>query len=119
MEKLESTFNKSVKTMLKLPFATTDTFITNIEKSGKTALRDLLRIVRNDVRTCTGSNLRRIMLLTGRTSTCDLSGSDFEYHKVPESEAWRIDFIKELIEIQEEGLKVDGMQQAEFGEIID
>ena len=79
-------------------------------------MRYLLSIVRNDVRTCTGSNLR--MLLTGRTSTCDLSRSDFEYQRIQESEAWRIDFIKELIEIQQSGLEVEGMQQAEFDEIL-
>ena len=65
-------------------------FIEKIEKSGKSALTALLKIVKNDVRTCTGSNLRRIMLLAGRNSTLDLHGADTQYHKIPECEEWRI-----------------------------
>ena len=93
-------------------------FIEKIEKSGKTALTALLKIVKNDVRTCTGSNLRRIMLLAGRTSAMDLQGADSQYHKIPESEEWRINFLKELIEVKQEGLEVEGMEQAEIEEIL-
>ena len=140
LEKLHSTYNKSVKIIFELPFAThryfieplTEkehlsrllmkrflSFIEKMEKSGKTALTDLLKIVKNDVRTCTGSNLRRIMLLAGRTSPLDLHGADSQYHKIPECEEWRINFLKELIEVKQEGLVVEGMEQAEIEEILD
>jgi hypothetical protein len=94
-------------------------FIEKIEKSGKIALIDLLKIVKNDVRTCTGVNLRRIMLLAGRTSPLNLHGADSQYHKIPESEKWRINLLKELIEVKHEGLVVEGMEQAEIEEILD
>ena len=65
-------------------------------------MTDLLKIVKNDARTCTGSNLRRIMLLAGKTSILSLHGADFQYHKIPECEACRIDFLKGLIDVKQE-----------------
>ena len=59
------------------------------------------------------------MLLAGRTSPLDLHGADSQYHKIPECEEWRINFLKELIEVKQEGLVVEGMEQAEIEEILD
>ena len=83
-EKVMSTFNRSVKIMLDLPWAThrclieplTETqhrskvlikrYLSFIEKSEKMSLKQLLRLSRRDVRTVTGHNLRPIMLLAGK-----------------------------------------------------
>ena len=54
------------------------------------------------------------MLLAGKTSILSLHGADFQYHKIPECEAWRIGFLKELIEVKQEGLVVEGMEKAEI-----
>ena len=141
MEKLESTYNKSIKIMYDLPVAThryfmeplTEkphlsrtlikrylSFIGKIETSGKKALQALLEIVKKDVRTTTGSNLRRIMLLAGKSSTLDLQEADrlIEYHQVPECQAWRINFLQELVEVQQEGLEAHGMVKAELDQIL-
>ena len=82
-EKYYSTYNRSVKVMADLPFAThryliepiteephmSITVIRNylklilsIKKSTKPVLRQLYSIAKNDVRTTTGANLRNILL---------------------------------------------------------
>ena len=83
MEELESMYNKSIKIMFDLPWATHRyymepltgqehvrktlvkrylSFIQKILGSKKSALVSLLNLVKNDTRTTTGSNLRWIML---------------------------------------------------------
>ena len=83
MDKLESMYNKSIKIMFDLPWATHRyymepltgqehvrktlvkrylSFIQKILGSKKSALVSLLNLVKNDTRTTTGSNLRWIML---------------------------------------------------------
>ena len=97
VEKLESTYNRSVKIMFDLPWATHRyfiepltgdahvsrlllrrylSFISKVELSKKFPLKILLGIARSDVRSVTGSNLRRIMLLSGKQSMDDLKNVD-------------------------------------------
>ena len=125
MEKLVSTYNKSVKIMFNLPWPTHRyfieplskephilkqlykrylTFISKIENSGKTPLKTLLNLSKNDVRTRTGKNLRMLMILLGKKSVDDLAAEDIdsmEYYKAPERELWRVNFLEELIEARE------------------
>ena len=142
MEKLEATFNRSIKIIFDLPWATHRyfmeplinkphlqrvlikrylSFIKKIDNSKKMALKTLLEIVKRDVRTTTGKNLRRIMLLTGKNTVLDLEVGDAEfidYHKVPDCEAWRINFVKELVEVQHGDMEVPGMAKAELDQIL-
>ena len=85
---IESTYNKSVKVMLDLPFATHRNliqpltgekhvklilirrflgFMDKIGKSGKAALKMLMSEAKKDARSVTGSNFRNIMLLVGKS----------------------------------------------------
>ena len=139
VEKLESTYNKSVKIMMDLPWAThrylieplTRTphvsrqlimrylsFVNKIEASQKSPLRTLLDIAKKDVRSIPGSNLRRIMLLSGRNSIEDLKTVDVPYHVVPDDNVWRVGFVKKLIEIKFGSLVVPGMLQTELEDIM-
>ena len=140
--KVESTFNKSVKIMYDLPWATHRyfmeplvgsehvsrilakrylSFIDKIRKSGKSSIIQLLDIVKKDARLTTGYNLRSIMILAGKNRVEDLEVGkvDFEYHKVEETEAWRIDFVQELIDLRYGDLHVPGMDVDELKEILD
>ena len=142
MEKLESTYNRSIKIMLDLPWATHRyfmepltglphvskilvqrylSFISKIEKSSKTALRKLLSIVRSDVRTTTGFNLRKIMLQSGKNSIDDVGPGKvhLDYHTVPEDQAWRIQYVKELIDVKFDKLTVPEMTKTELDKILE
>ena len=96
-------------------------FIENIKKSKKVALRELLEVAQRDVRTTTGANMRFIMLLTGQNRVEDLKAgnADFDYHTVSEANRWKIDFIRELIDVRDDELTVDGMDQEELEEILE
>ena len=40
------------------------------------------------------------------------------YHKVPDCEAWSINFVKELVEVQHGDMEVPGMAKAELDQIL-
>ena len=96
-------------------------FIDQIKKSKKLALRQLLEIAQSDVRTTTGANLRYIMLLTENNQIDDLKAGnvDFAYHTVKEADTWKIDFVKELIDVKNDDLNVAGMNNEELEEILE
>ena len=104
LEKLEGTYNKSVKIMFDLPLPTHRYFIgpmsglphvrnilfmrylkfmNMIRESGKREMIQLLDLVKSDVRTTTGHNLRTIMLKAGKNSIdqLDVGMEDFKYHE--------------------------------------
>ena len=121
MEKLESTYNRSIKLMYSLPWPThmklleplTEmphirkilthryiSFIRNIQKSNKKPLRNLLNLARSDVRSVTGSNLRYIMLKSGKTNIDEVINRkvEVEYHKLEDQQLWKVAMIEEIIE---------------------
>jgi len=81
-------------------------FLDKIKESDKVIPKMLLEHVMHDVRSTTGSNMRRIMLAIGKDDICELKKCDavkLEYHKLEKSEAWRGVILTELIAIAEEG----------------
>ena len=111
---LESSYNRSVKVMLDLPYATHRSlvqpltgdkhlklvlirrfvsFLEMIKKSGKKAVNMLMRESMKDVRSVTGSNMRNIMILVGKTKVEDVKLEDLNsitYFPLAEEEEWKI-----------------------------
>ena len=78
-------------------------------------------MVKHDVRTTTGSNLRNILLLTDLFDVDDLhSGlvNTLEYHKIEEKDQWRIQMLKELIDIKHGVVDLQGEWSTEELETI-
>ena len=78
-------------------------FTAQIEKSSKSIPKQLLTWIREDVRSTTGNNLRKIMLLTGNSFVHQVNISDairIKYHPLPEDDKWRVSVIKELTDVQ-------------------
>ena len=142
MNKLESTYNRSIKIMFDLPWATHRylmepltglshvrkrliqrylSFIDKIQNSKKGALAALLNIVKTDTRTTTGSNLRWIMLKASKNNIEELLKNKvaIDYHEMPQEESWRTDFVKEIIDIKNEELVVPGFDEAQIEEILE
>ena len=142
MEKLEATYNKSIKIMFNLPWATHRnliepvtgvphirrtlvwrylSFISKIQKSEKTSLRKLLNLVKSDVRTTTGSNLRSIMLLAGKNTIQEVLSSniDVEYHKLEEEQKWKTILLGEIIDILNDEKTIDGVEKQELEDILE
>ena len=101
---MESTYNRSLKIILELPWATHRylmeplsglphlrkvlvkrylSFIQMNRNSGKQAIIQLLGVVKADVRSTTGWNLRTIMLDVGRSRLEELESgnSEVKYHE--------------------------------------
>ena len=139
VEKLISTYNRSVKLMFGLPWATHRcliqpiigephiskvlisrflSFISKVEHSKKSPLHTLLSIAKHDVRSITGSNLRKIMLLSGKTSISDLKNVSVPYHDLPDDEAWKVEVIKELISSRHGDIQLPGWDKEEIEYIM-
>ena len=128
-EKFNGTYNRSVKVMADLPYAThrylieplsgqqhmTKTLMRNflnftarIQNSPKSVFRQLYNITKNDVRTTTGSNLRNILLLTDLSSVDDLLPNIVDqigYKEISNNDLWRVSIIKEAIDMKHGVLK--------------
>ena len=139
--KMESTWNKSVKIMFDLPYATHRwliepvsgsthvrkilisrflNFIKQINKSTKLVSRLLLRTIKYDVRSVTGHNLRQIMLETGKTDINQLGDvkiDDIKYHPVRNEDKWKISVVQECIDAKFGKLNIDGFSVEELDEI--
>ena len=140
--KLESTWNESIKLMMALPLATHINlfeplsgyqhirkvmvkrflgFLSQVEKSPKAIPRQLLNNIKYDVRSTTGRNLRKILLLTEKTSVDQLGANDYssvEYHPLRPEETWKVTFIKELIDIKFGRKTVEDFDMDDIGEFF-
>ena len=59
-------------------------FVEKLRHSKKPALRELLVVAENDVRTTTGGNLRKIMLMQRKARIEDLNQVDIHYQEISE-----------------------------------
>ena len=140
--RLENTWNVSFRRMFDLPMEThrylvepvSDhmhlkkilikrflSFIQQINKSSKLIPKQLLNVIMNDTRSVTGSNLKRILILTKKTKVEDVTSKDIEdieYAKMCQEEKWRIEMIKELTDIKFGQLELDGFSNEECEEIL-
>jgi hypothetical protein len=140
--KLESTYNKSVKMMYDLPWATHRyliepltglphvrrilvkrflSFVRMVRRSSKIAISQLLDTILSDVRFTTGSNMRTIMLMAEKNTIEELEMGEVEikYHDILESEVWRVDFIREIVDLKYGKLEVQGFTTEELDYIQD
>ena len=81
-------------------------FSNMISVSKKNALRNLYNNVSHDCQSTTGYNLRRIMLHNDIIPN-EGKHKDQPYYAVPPSETWRINFVKELVNIHSGRLHLD------------
>ena len=96
-------------------------FLTQIEKSKKSLPKRILRYVMKDTRSTTGSNLRKMMLLFDKVRVEDITKNDvnsFKYADVPQGDEWRVEMVKEIIEIRNSKLEVENFDDEEIEEIM-
>ena len=138
-----NSWNKSVRIMLGLPYNThryfleplTDLqhlkftlisrfigFLSQIEKSHKILPKILLQTIRKDCRSVTGSNIRNIVLMSGKDDINQLSQSDIKnmiYMPVAEHDRWKLNIVKELIDVKWGELSVEGFEDEDIDVIIE
>ena len=141
VRKLEKSWNISVRRMFDLPRETHSyliepisetkhvrilmarrfvNFVDTIRKSSKVALRSLLKVIEHDTRSVTGHNLRMIWLKSDAAHIHSLKPSDvsYDYKEFPAEEKFRVNLIKELIEVKQNKLEVPGFSLDEVDELL-
>ena len=132
---LESSWNRSMKITLDLPYATHRglieplsgtkhlkrilikrflQMISKIRISSKSILKTLLRAIEMDTRSTTGKNLREIMLLTGKLTINDIEVNDsdvFPYFPRPVEDEWKTEVLQMMLEEREQNSLDDSDQE--------
>ena len=140
---IEYTYNRAMKILMDLPYGTHRAliepltgekhlkkillsrflgFMEKIKKSGKKGVRMLMETAMKDVRSVTGSNYRNLMLLLGKTSVDEVFKEDvekIEYFKLAVNEAWKVETIKEIIQVKQGLYQVPGFANDELETILD
>ena len=96
-------------------------FIRQIRKSEKILPKQLLNVIQNDTRSITGSNIRKILLLTKKVKLEEISDKDveeIETDAIQEEDMWRVDLIKEINDIKYGHLHIDGFSEEECETIL-
>ena len=81
----------------------------------------MLRLIRTDVRSTTGSNLRNILLQSDKVHVDQLQPVDIlgmEYHPVHDEHKWKIKMIKEILDIRSGKIEIDDFDNDELSEIL-
>ena len=84
-------------------------------------MKHLYKFVKKDAQSFTGSNLRNIRLLLGKDDNQNLYPSDardVKYHQAGAEDLWKINLLKELIEVKHGNLNT-GLNNDEIEEIIE
>jgi hypothetical protein len=142
VQKLEKTWNVSVRRMFNLPWQTHCylvepvsqqphvrklmarrflNFVQSIRRSKKIAIRNLLKSIEFDTRSVTGQNLRNLLLQSNVLDIQKLKGSDVtsEYRSISEEDQFRVGFINEIIEVMNNNLEIADFTDDELGELLE
>ena len=85
------------------------------------AVKMLMETAKSDVRSVTGHNFRNIMLLVGKSSVHSVKREDadkIEYFPLDEADRWKIDIIKEIINVKNRTLDIADFALEELEEIL-
>ena len=97
-------------------------FLSQVQKSSKLLPGLLLNLVKHDVRSSTGSNLRNIMLLTGKDNieeVKEMDVADVDYAPVIQEDLWKIQMVMELIDVRDGQLKLDNFSNEELEDTLE
>jgi hypothetical protein len=96
-------------------------FLKQICRSHKTIPKQLLNSIQADTRSITGSNIRRILLLTKKENIDQISDRDIDgiiYAEILEDDKWRVDIIKEVTDVKFGQSTIEGFTLEECEEIL-
>ena len=97
-------------------------FIDQIKTSQKIIPKMLLSLIKYDVRSTTGLNLRKILLQTEKLdvdSLCKDDCSSLSYHPTPLEDKWKEAMVNELIEVRGNQIQVEGFETEELETILE
>ena len=96
-------------------------FVNSIESSKKSIMRNMLKIVKQDCRTTTGRNFRKLMLVLEKRNVDEISKVDLKnqiYDSIPSGHDWKVCIAKEFMQIKNNELETEYLNSAELDEIL-
>ena len=96
-------------------------FIQQIRKSTKMLPKLMLDLIKCDVKSTTGSNLRNILLQTRKVNVDQLDFRDIQqlqYYPTKDDEKWKENLVLEILNARNNNLEVDGFTDSELDEIL-
>ena len=84
-----------------------------MEKLTKQVPKQLLKFIKNDVKSTTGSNLGNILLLTGKDTIDEISRDDtkaWKYNECEPQNQWKTNMFTKLIDVKNNKLTVEGFK---------
>ena len=90
--------------------------------STKRVLRSMLYVVKNDCRSTTGNNLRKIMLMLNKHNLDGIAKYDLSnllYDKVPPDDEWKVTLAKEIIDARDKLTALPGFSIDELNHILE
>ena len=85
-------------------------FTERLRTSNKHVVKKIFEYIKHDCESNTGNNLRSIMIECNAVHIDKISRSSIDkliYQKIPTEDEWRLEFVKELLEIKDNQLAVD------------
>jgi len=96
-------------------------FYTSLQKSMKLSIRFLANISVNNVQTVLGNNMFNIAHECN-VDICDLSSNivkkNMHFSRITEDSLWKVDFIKELMDLKAENLFIPGFDNTDIQDIF-
>ena len=96
-------------------------FVNSIESSKKSVMRNILETVKQDCRTRTGRDLRKLMLVLEKRNVDEISKVALKnqiYDSIPSGHGWEVCIAKELLQIKNNELETEYLNSAELDEIL-
>ena len=99
-------------------------FIQNIQnKCNKNSAKYLLELIKNDTNTVTGRNLRKISDTTNNYNILKINinqlKQDLNFEKVTDENLWKINMIKELVQVKQNEMTIQFIDEKMPKEQID
>lgn len=96
-------------------------FIEGLKHCVKSPVRNLYHVVKYNVNTITGSNLRNIKILVNKNNISNLSPLDaisVKYHPIDADDHWRVDMILELIDVKHHNSYINNFNYDDIQDIL-
>ena len=96
-------------------------FINQLENCPKKLVGNLLNLIKFDVNSITGSNLKKISTLCNKQNIDDLDISDanlVKYHPIPEEEIWRVNILMDITNSRNNKTIIEEFSNEELGDIM-
>ena len=80
----------------------------------------MLETVCSDIRSVTASNLHNIKLRSGKDTNESITASESKvaFKEIPKGQEWRINFAREIIDVEHDKLEVPGFVTEELKSIL-